>query len=555
MLIHLFVIFICRYEIYVIYCGLLELKLEDLTISDILRRDSNILENLYSKDSNISAVAREYARLTGIEYNDSLRRTTSIILRELLGSLVDDGSDETYQESRYRQLDSSKKRFIFSWAQNATPVHAPFLGGLEAYAKFLDADLHIIPGRYSNPTSIIPKEMRNKDYWDDKVVKYMDASQQNLHKYLKSFGNINTIPTGKYPLSGFDNFGGESSFIIGHPKVHMQAHPVLGDNMPKLSMTTGACTIENYTPTKSGAIASFDHRLGAVIVEIESDEIVHFRQVIANDDGHFTDLIYDVRDGQVFDMREDGTLSPPAIVLGDVHLGETVREVQEATDEILDMYNPEKTFVHDIFNGHSVSHWEAKDPITSYKKQKAGLNSLSRELEEMYEWVENRLEHNIVIVDANHNDWLDRYLRRDWTKDVANALEYSKLLQIALETDDCVLNTLLYRRFGDKIEFARRDTKYIIKDIDLAHHGDLNSGGTRGSIRAYSKVSTKTIVGHYHQTERINGCVSVGTMTPRRQHYAKGPNKKGNSHAKVDKYGEVQHFILNPINFKHTTLY
>jgi predicted DNA-binding protein YlxM (UPF0122 family) len=53
-----------------------------------------------------------------------------------------------------REYNKKTKRFIITWAQNNTPVHTDFLNNIKAYAEFINADLHVIAGRYKNPTSI-----------------------------------------------------------------------------------------------------------------------------------------------------------------------------------------------------------------------------------------------------------------------------------------------------------------------------------------------------------------------------------------------------------------
>jgi hypothetical protein len=61
---------------------------------------------------------------------------------------------EQYEEAKKRVFNKDKKRFIITWAQNNTPVHKKFFCNLTEYAKHIDADIHVIAGRYRNPTSI-----------------------------------------------------------------------------------------------------------------------------------------------------------------------------------------------------------------------------------------------------------------------------------------------------------------------------------------------------------------------------------------------------------------
>ena len=59
-------------------------------------------------------------------------------------------------------------------------------------------------------------------------------------------------------------------------------------------MSTGSVTNPSFTDTKAGSVAAEFHRYGFIVVEIESDETVHFRNVVGESDGSFNDLIYRV---------------------------------------------------------------------------------------------------------------------------------------------------------------------------------------------------------------------------------------------------------------------
>ena len=57
-------------------------------------------------------------------------------------------------------------------------------------------------------------------------------------------------------------------------------------------LTTGACTVKNYTDSKSGKKGEFHHTLGFVIVEIKDDETFFIRQVHGNPSIFFDLLLY-----------------------------------------------------------------------------------------------------------------------------------------------------------------------------------------------------------------------------------------------------------------------
>ena len=66
----------------------------------------------------------------------------------------------------------------------------------------------------------------------------------------------------------------------------------------KILLSTGACTVKNYTDSKSGKKGEFHHMLGFIIVELDGEDF-HIRQVNADDNGNFYDLFSRVKDGKV----------------------------------------------------------------------------------------------------------------------------------------------------------------------------------------------------------------------------------------------------------------
>ena len=103
---------------------------------------------------------------------------------------------EQYELAQKRKLDKTKKRFIFSWGQNNTPVHAGLYKNIEAYAKHINASIHIILGRYKNPTSLT--QNIEEESWVEEIEKYMDANRHDIHKYLSVLSDVKIQPTERY---------------------------------------------------------------------------------------------------------------------------------------------------------------------------------------------------------------------------------------------------------------------------------------------------------------------------------------------------------------------
>jgi hypothetical protein len=457
--------------------------------------------------------------------------------------------------AKAREFNRNSKRFIITWAQNATEVHQEFWNNLKEYADFLGADIHVIAGRYKNPTSIFSASQRFEEWWASDVVPYLDANRHNVHKYVSIMSDLKIQPTAVNPMTGLQGLSGINSCVFGSPKVQLETIPVLEGNKPKMMVTTGACTVHNYTDSKAGKKGEFHHTLGFVIIEIKDDETFFLRQVTATDDGNFTDLFYNVstKDGK---SNIERIKSVAAIVWGDLHYGKHDLQVFDSTFELMSKVNPEWVVLHDVFDGDSINHHEIKDPFVQYQKELTNSNSLKKEIDELLEGLAEFQDYNVVIVRSNHDDFVDRWLKdTDWRKTVTlkNSLEYMQFAAAILSQDapNGIIPFLINKKFPHFKTLSRSDS-FIIKDWELAHHGDIGSSGSRGSLRQFRTLNSKVIVGHYHSPGRMDGALAVGTSTKLRVGYNIGASSWLQSHVLIHHDGKAQH--IHFIDGEYTTL-
>jgi hypothetical protein len=463
---------------------------------------------------------------------------------------------EQYTQAKSRMFDKEKSRFIITWAQNNTPVHTKFLKNIEKYAEFIEADIHVIAGRYKNPTSVWTNQQETEEFWDDKIVKYLDANRHDIHKFVSILSDIKVQPTAVNPMTGMQALSGVNSSVFGSPKVQMEMIPVLDGNVPKMMLTTGAVTMQNYTDSKSGKVSEFHHTFGFVIVEIKDDEIFFMRQVTADDNtGNFSDLYNRVENGKVKTLSEI-----EALVLGDLHCGHHDDNVLKSTFELTSQLLPKHVILHDVFDGDSISHHQMKDPFVQYGKEVQGTNDLGKEIDNMMGVLDN-FKHfdNVVIVRSNHDDFVDRWLKNeDWKKQPTfkNAPLYmdlsARLLRQYATGDEVigVIPELIKDKFPKFITLGR-SASYKVKNWELGQHGDIGSNGSRGSLLQFRKLNTKIVVGHYHSPGRKDGALAVGTSTRLRVGYNNGPSTWLQSHVIIHKDGRAQH--INFINGEYTT--
>lgn len=526
-----------------------------LTFKDLTKKDKDYITKVYNDKSNESWEKR--AAKLGDKFGVTERTMRRWCSEKLNLKEKVDVEPEQYELAKLKTHSSTKKRFIITWCQNNTPVHKGFLFNIESYAKFIDADIHVIAGRYKNPTSIWSMEQEVNEFWDDSVLPYLDANRHDIHKYVSILSDIKIQPTASNPMTGMEALSGINSCIFGAPKVQLEMIPVLEGSKPKMMLTTGSISQKNYTDSKSGKVGDFHHTFGFVIVEIKDDNTFFVRQVTADDNsGDFTDLYYSVSDGKVNKIK-----SISAIVLGDLHYGHHDPAVLNATMELMDKIVPKHVVLHDVFDGDSISHHQIKNAFVQYGKEHAGTNDLGKEIQVMLDGLQafEKFE-NVAIVRSNHDDFLDRWLiNEDWKKQPTpkNSRLYMKFSEILLSQYEKDVNnvkgvipTLINERFPNFITLGRSGS-YKVKGWELGQHGDVGSNGSRGSLIQFKKLNTKIIVGHYHKPERKNGAMSVGTSTHLRVGYNQGSSSWLQSHVIIHKDGRAQH--INFIDGDYTT--
>ena len=522
------------------------MAIDKLTFKKLTEDQKNKIISTYNEQSDKTWESKAFE--LGKEFGVS-ERTIRKWASEKLGLKEKDTVEPPqYLAAKKRKTNKKKKYYLVTWAQNNTPVHDGFYENLEAYAAYLDADIHIILGRYKNPTSLFPD--RDDDFWVEEVEKYMDAARHNIHKYVTIMGDIKIQPTMANPMASMTAISGEDSCIFGSPRVQMESIPVLEGMKPKVMFATGAVTVPNYTDSKNGKIGEFHHVLGFTIVEIKDKETFFARYVTADEKtGSFTDLQHKVSDGKVTKVN-----TCAAVVLGDLHLGEHDEKVVDTTlNVMLKKLKPANLVLHDVFNGHSISHHERNDPFKQYEREQDGSNSIKREVDFMLQWLEKVKNYNVTVVRSNHDDFIDRWLKNtDWKQNIKNAKEYIEYSHILLsgKAPKGMVPYLINQKFP-KMRTLDRNSMFNVKGWELGQHGDIGANGSRGSLLQFRKLNTKCVVAHYHGPGRKDGALAVGTSTHLRVGYNIGPSSWIQSHVIVHDDGKAQH--VNFVNGEYTT--
>ncbi len=434
------------------------------------------------------------------------------------------------------------KRFVIATAVAGAPVDEDLYDSIKTYCRLRKALLLILPANYALydlPVDLV-------------------AAERVVFRDLKLNSNvmvsaIKIDPKQFDPSTSLSDLGDhEGTVIIGSPKQRRVPIANGATAMAHIIQATGAITKPRYfpkdkEPKRRDTIATKQHVMGFVVVEIVSDRLFHCRQVEANRDGSFNDVF----------VNYDGEGSRPApvaaIVEGDRHNGETDPQSDKVTDELCKIGRPAVRVWHDFFDGKSINHHEKKDQVRRAQHAATGDLSLSKELNALAITLKAKLALNtcggIHIVPSNHDAFLSRYVSEGDFSDDYNRLTSVKLQAMAIEGKNpiqawlkevCGLNDAKVT-WGDLDE----DIKVTKKKIEINAHGHLGANGRRNpGSNGMRKAFGNVIYGHCHYGEINHGAMSVGTGA-KKQDYEKGPSSHGVTHGIV--YADGTRQLINVI--------
>ena len=460
-----------------------------------------------------------------------LYREGQNLFEDIFSNLVNDSkfTEEAFQDLKKKVR--KKRRFVVTTAVSGKEVDPNFLSSLKNYEEEEDALIIIQPCEdVASRNSIFKYELDTR--LSDCHIAFKDLylnSKILLSSIMVSAKQIN-------PLTGLDRLAqSKGSMVLASPKQYLKFVANSNTKMPKALMTTGALTIADYSTDMSMSkrtsyLAEFDHKVGAVIIEIEDDKIFHFRQVQANPDGSFFDLGYK--------YNPDGTIEEvdkTVCVFGDTHVGSHDEKVNACLGDIAEYVNCKEIIVHDIFDCRFNNHHDVHKKATRAKLKMQEKTSLMNEGLITAKWIDQwcNIVEKVTIVKSNHDEALERYIDEGrWKDDPENLYYACDLVKKYIEGED-VLKHLVVEMIGvnepDKINWLNRDEDYLVYGIENGAHGDKGGNGSRGSLNSVEKAYYKATVGHSHTAGILREVFQVGTSTKLKLGYNTGPSSWTNT--------------------------
>jgi len=433
------------------------------------------------------------------------------------------------------------KRYIITTAQYNAGINKNFLKNIKKYASVNKAEIIILPtiGR-----SITEDEKLHRDLEQYEIIDTDHKLNNNLK--IKNFG---VRPQQINPLTGLERYAqGDKSYITPGTKQVLKYVANSYDDIPKAILTTGAITTPYYNLRHAiGVRAEKDHEYGFVYVETKGTKYFHFHQVKALVNGTFADHTGLYKNGKRHRAPE-----AVAMVVGDLHPGDTDPRHEKCTfDQIKQLGGKLDIFLHDTFNGKSISHHYKNHYIRKYEVyNEQGLN-LTQELKDTLKAINKYAKHTkgtVYIVASNHDEHLYRYLDEGrFIGDKGNDLIGSMLYTAALKGENPLEFGLKFMgKLEPNVVFIERGEGHKMLGYELGNHGDEGANGGRGSPRSVETANSKSITAHRHSAMKIRNTYGVGTSTYPRLDYNKvGYSNWSQTNAILYKIGTVQ--LINTI--------
>lgn len=457
--------------------------------------------------------------------------------------------------------DYKGRRFLFTRAQNSTPVNEQFLENMEAYAKVRGADIVIGPSTYHSTW-----QSENADHarcYDKRIEKYLCFGRIEIGPNFFFAAEHNIIATAERPIRDLISFSEGKWCVVPHSKQNLESVPTTDPKkLCSQILSTGSVTIPKVLAKKAGVKSIFHHIFGFVVVEFDMEGRVFCRHVNATKDGSFYDLNYFVKGGFVRTVDEE--TRPDYIMPADVHRGKldfaNHQDVMKTFgfdgyggvdyDNLIAFLKPKRLVLQDLHDGNVDNHYidmaqrveNAAGNRDELEVEIKGDGSFLNRLTRLHPWVEE-----IIVDESNHDLRVERYAKEHrYDNDPYNACFGMKLHLRYLEyRKDCGIrrsSNLPRERFSlhewavrhfypllNRVTWIYDGESRIINEVEVGHHGFRGTNGSKASISSYVRIGAKISYGDKHAPSIADGAFQAGVMALQ-QGYNIGPSSWGVSH-------------------------
>lgn len=438
-------------------------------------------------------------------------------------------TDESFTPKRLKdQLARIKKhkRFLLTTAVAGCQVDKACYASLQQLCKEQDRLPMFLPiADPARPTNQNKNIMFFDTILKDEVFIFDDISL-NENCYIS---NILTSAKQISPTTGLARIGKRSgTFIYASSKLALKS-VANSHETPLMVIATGAITkpdynTDKYMSNRTAYIATHDHTMSAILVDVVDNETFHWRPIEFDSKGGIADL------GKLYSGVKPSRVIASVMVMPDGHIAEEDPDAVAAFEEMRKMMEPFAKVSHDTFDGFSVNLHNSKRHNTRAKQYKGSLQlgpsmDLEEEICQYVRVLNDRVKPltKFYEVASNHAERIDRWVEDGaYVKDLINYEIGHELAGYMLKGQNPLEAAARKRGLSDKVVFLKRDESLKLFGVELGYHGDLGAHGSRGSLQQMNMAVGKSVSGHTHVEEIFGQAWSVGTASKLRQGWNKG---------------------------------
>jgi hypothetical protein len=456
--------------------------------------------------------------------------------------------------------DYKGRRFLFTRAQNSTPVNGQLLDNMEAYAKARGAD--IVVGAATYHPSWQAESADHSRAYDKRIEKYLCFGRLYIGPNFFFAAETNIIATAAAPIHDMISFSENKWVVIPHSKQNLVSVPTTDPKkLCSQILSTGSVTIPKVRARKAGIKSIFHHIFGFVIVEFDMEGKIFCRHVNAEKDGSFYDLNYYVQGGIVSQEFE----RPDYLMPADIHRGKLDLANQKdvkATfgfdghgdfeyDNLISFLKPKRLVLQDLHDGNVDNHYI--DMGQKVENAAGGLDLLEVEVRRDGVFLSRLCKmhgsyvEEVIVDESNHDLRLERYAKEHrYDNDAHNyvfghklALQYyeyrqecGRLRSQGIPKKRFSLHEWAIRDFYpylNRVTWVYDGESRIINDVEVGNHGFRGTNGAKASLAGYVRIGCKISYGDKHAAGIIDGAFQAGVMTLQ-QGYNIGPSSWTVSH-------------------------
>lgn len=427
---------------------------------------------------------------------------------------------------------SKKERFFITAVVAAAKVHTKAFDSILSYCKKTGTELLLLP-----MNTQVKALQKQPNHYDPILEPYLDKFVTN-YKFNENLTavELHLNPQQIQPLTGISRIRGmntaeygkliksskKTSILVAHTKQNMEIKATGNDSTPRMIHSTGAITEPDHLPNRIGSIATEDHVLGGLILEINDDEF-YVTQVQFNPK---TGTFVDKYANRYFPGGKVKRERAAAFKMGDIHPGYHSEIALNVCYEIWKIAQPRKIFLEDWLDSTSASHHLEKSLITkakipAYFKTIPAEFKMAKDV--LYSIADNApKDAELFLTCSNHPLHIERYLQEGrYLKDCSDNFDIGHRMVVDMLDGKDPLKSRIDP--DNRYNWLERNQDYIVEGTQMASHGDVGVNGTRGSAAQHEIINSSSMTAHSHTPQILHGAYVVGHTTVERHGYNNGP--------------------------------